>query len=105
MNTKSNMPKSVLTVLALALVGVSAFGCAAAQAVENKIDCGSICNRYKDCFKKDYDVDTCKARCESGAKNDANYQSKVNVCSACIDDKSCTSAVFKCGNECGAIVP
>ena len=89
----------------LALTAILVSGCAVAQAIENKVDCGAICNRYKDCFSNTYDVSTCKARCESSAKNDSSYQSKVNVCAACIDEKSCTSAVFKCNSECGAIVP
>lgn len=96
-----------LIALSLFLVacGGLTFGCGAAQAIENKLDCGAICNRYKSCFDGAYDVDTCKARCESSAKNDTSYESKVNVCSACIDDKSCTAATFKCGTECSAIVP
>lgn len=84
---------------------IVAFGCAATDAIDNKIDCSGICNRYKDCFDSKYDVDTCKSRCESSAKNDDKFEAKVDVCSACIDDKSCTSATFKCGSECSAIVP
>ncbi len=105
MYTSSSPAKYTFTILALSIVGLSAFGCAATQAIENKIDCGSVCNRYKDCFKKDYDVDACKSRCESSAKTDQDYQNKLNTCSACIDNQSCTSAVFSCGGKCGAIVP
>jgi hypothetical protein len=95
----------VSTAFLLATVAALTGGCAVAQAIENKVDCGAICNRYKDCFSNTYDVSTCKTRCESSAKNDSGYESKVNICAACIDEKSCTSAVFKCNAECGAVVP
>jgi hypothetical protein len=105
MNTSPRRPAYLRTALLLATVAALIEGCAVAQAIENKVDCGTICNRYKDCFSNTYDVSTCKTRCESSAKNDNGYQSKVNVCAACIDEKSCASAVFKCNTECGAVVP
>lgn len=97
--------KPTIALLFLLSVGAVSTGCGATQTIENKIDCNSICNRYKSCFDGAYDTDTCKARCESSAKTDSSYQSKVDVCSTCIDDKSCAAATFKCGTECSAIVP
>ena len=88
----------VLFTLALALL---ASGC----ALDNAIDCHQICNRYQTCFNASYDVDACAARCRTASSNDGDYKRKADVCNACIDDRSCSSATFSCGSACGAIVP
>ncbi len=69
------------------------------------VDCDAICNRYKSCFDSDYDTVACASRCRTDAKNDSDYKHKVDVCSACIDDQSCSSATFDCAGDCGDIVP
>ncbi len=71
----------------------------------NAVDCDAICNRYKDCFDGDYDVDACTSRCRTNSKNDSDYSHTVDVCSACIDDQSCSSATFSCAGDCGDVVP
>lgn len=103
MKLQTHLVQAFATVALASALGVAIFGCT--QSIENKIDCNAICNRYRDCFNASYDTSTCNARCESGAKNESGFESKVNVCAACIDDKSCVSATFTCGSECSAIVP
>lgn len=71
----------------------------------NAYDCQKICDRYQTCFDSKYNVGACAARCRNDSANDADYDHKANVCSACIDDQSCSSATFSCGGSCGSIVP
>lgn len=89
------------------LVGVvaaasSGSGCDSAKAA---FDCQSVCQRYKDCFKSDYDVGQCRDQCRSKAENDTTWQNKADDCASCIDDKSCAAATFSCVTECAGIVP
>lgn len=77
----------------------------ACSSIDNAIDCNSICKRYADCFNSAYDVSACESRCKSNSQNDADYQNKVNTCSACIDDRSCSSATFNCAGNCSNVVP
>jgi hypothetical protein len=90
--------------LAAVLVGFSA--CSdATDPITNKIDCSSVCNRYKDCFDSNYDVDACKSKCEDDAEDSDKRQDKLDACDDCIDDESCSSATFKCAADCVGIVP
>jgi hypothetical protein len=73
--------------------------------VTNKIDCHSVCERYADCFNADYDVDGCSDKCENRADSSEQREQKLEQCSACIDDRSCTSATFNCAADCAGIVP
>jgi hypothetical protein len=84
---------------------LSAFGCSAADKVQNKISCSDVCNRYKDCFNKDYDVDACTSRCETNANNSEDKDRTLDMCNTCIGDRSCASSVFNCADDCGGIVP
>jgi hypothetical protein len=77
----------------------------ACSSVDNVIDCHTICKRYGDCFNSSYDVGACETRCKNNSASDQNFQSKVNTCDACIDDKSCASATFNCAPSCNGIVP
>lgn len=87
-----------------ALFGVvSAFlmGCG---AVENAVDCNSICNRYKSCYDKNYDSGACQTKCRNNANSDTSYMAKAGKCQSCMDDKSCAAASFTCP-DCLGIVP
>ena len=97
-----NSLKRLLVVLPVAFV-IAAMG--ACSSVDNAIDCHSICKRYGDCFNSAYDVGACESRCKSNSASDSDFQNKVNTCNACIDDRSCTSAVFTCASNCNGIVP
>jgi hypothetical protein len=95
---------------ALAIGGFAAllFGSACSDAtdpIKNKIDCHSVCNRYKDCFDDGYDVDACEDKCENDAEDSDARQNKLDSCDDCIDDKSCSSATFGCATQCAGIVP
>jgi hypothetical protein len=76
-----------------------------ADEISNRITCSDVCNRYADCFDDDYDVDACVDDCEDEATPDEEKEAELEECDACIDDESCTSAVFECTSECAAFVP
>ena len=97
------------TVLAAALMtGVVvtattlADGCGTADEI---FDCQSVCMRYRDCFKSDYDVDACRQRCRDNSESNPSIRQDADQCDACIDDKSCASATFNCATPCASIVP
>ena len=77
----------------------------AADEVTNTITCADVCERYADCFDDDYDVDACVNRCENATTPDEEKEAELEECEACIDDESCTSAVFQCTPECAQFVP
>ena len=97
------MMKSVsLALFALTL----AIGCSAADPITNKFDCQNVCQRYADCFNKDYDVQGCRDRCESDASNSDQKQAKLDDCADCIGDgSSCIEDITQCTTSCGAFVP
>ena len=87
--------------IALASIGASA-GC---SSVANHVKCADICDKYQSCFDTKYDTSACHDRCTDSANKDSAFQNKVDVCSACIGDKSCVGATFSCATDCGGIVP
>jgi hypothetical protein len=78
---------------------------AACSDAETAVDCGSICDRYKECFDKDYDVDACGENCKEQADKSRDYRDKADDCHACIDDHSCVGSGFSCLTECVGVVP
>ena len=87
----------------VALAAVFTF--ASCGAIDNAVDCQTICDRYKSCFENAYDSGACATRCRDKSKADTDFKRKADVCNACIGDRSCTSSVFSCGTECAGIVP
>lgn len=90
-----------LLVLGWLVVG----SCAVVQKVDNVIDCQGICDRYRSCFDSDYDVAACASRCRSHSSDDSDFRRKADVCNACISERSCTAATFKCAADCVSVVP
>ena len=86
------------------LLGI-ATGMSSCGTADEIFDCQSVCSRYKDCIKNDYDVATCRSRCKDNSDRDRNYRDKADACEQCISDRSCTDATFRCAPECGVIVP
>jgi hypothetical protein len=83
----------------------AAVGCKdAVEDVDEKFDCSAICNKYKECFDKDYDVDKCRDHCEARA-DDPDSNDQEQTCSDCIGDMSCGGATFRCADDCIGIVP
>lgn len=74
------------------------------DAIDAKIDCAGICNRYKDCFDSAYDTDKCRSSCEENAKADSSYDAKAEACDDCLDNASCAES-FSCTDKCIGIVP
>ncbi len=90
------------------LTGISlffTFAFAGCNPIDAAIDCNTICSRYSSCHDAAYDVAACAARCRSSSANNADYRRKANECDACIFDRACTSATFKCALQCTSIVP
>jgi hypothetical protein len=84
---------------AFALIGCSE----AADEVSNTVVCHSVCERYKDCFDSDYDVEGCTDKCEDDADASENREERLESCNSCIDGKSCTES-FSCGAECAGVI-
>ncbi len=93
--------KTIFSLLSATVLMFTLSSCGAVDAV----DCHGICSRYADCFDKKYDVDSCTKRCTDSSQKDSNYESTMKQCNDCIDDKSCSSATFSCGAQCGTVVP
>jgi hypothetical protein len=73
--------------------------------VTNYITCSEVCERYSECFDADYDVDGCSDRCENAATANEDKERRLEICDACIDDRSCSEATFNCTDDCLGIVP
>jgi hypothetical protein len=76
----------------------------ASDAIENTITCADVCERYRDCLDDDYDVSACTDRCEADASSDEDKEARLEECDECIEDRSCTGAVFACAAECAGVI-
>lgn len=94
------MPR-LIRLLVLALVSSSS----ACGAIDTVLDCRAICARYSSCFDAAYDVGACESRCRANSNSDMDYRRRADQCSACIDDRACTTASFNCTAQCISIVP
>jgi hypothetical protein len=98
--------RAIRTALVLCgLAGMAVVGCDSTDEVTNRITCGDVCDRYAECFDSDYDVGACVERCEDQTTPDEEKEAELEECEACIDDESCTAAVFECTTECAQFVP
>lgn len=91
----------IVTVCMLPALALAAASCSDTEAA---LDCGSICDRYRDCFDKDYNVESCSDSCKAKAKDDRDYRDKADACHDCIDDRSCGGS-FACAPDCLGVVP
>ncbi len=89
----------------LRLVTLVLFVLSSCGAIDSALDCRAICSRYSSCFDAKYDVGACETRCRTSAGNDPDYRRKADQCSACIDERACTSATFNCAAQCSSVVP
>ncbi len=91
----------------VAVVGymMLALSCSAKDEADRLTDCQQICDKYASCYDKSYDVSACRSHCDDSAKNDKDFDNKVDNCENCLDGKSCTDATFSCATECVGIVP
>ena len=83
------------------LLGNAAVGCSDAK---NVVSCADVCDKYKSCINSDYDVVSCTTKCEDMANDSANRQRQLDSCDSCIQDRSCTGAVFNCSVECASVI-
>jgi hypothetical protein len=91
------IPAAALTFL----LGTAALACSDAK---NVVSCAEVCDKYKSCINSDYDVPSCTSRCEDKANDSASRQDQLDSCNSCIEDRSCTSAVFNCTTECATVI-
>jgi hypothetical protein len=97
--------KRVVALFSVALALLSVVGCEdAADTVKNTITCADVCDRYKDCFNPDYDVQGCTDRCEDEATADEQKEERLEACDDCIENRSCAGAVFNCTAECAGVI-
>jgi hypothetical protein len=83
------------------LLGNFVAGCSDAA---NTVSCAEVCDKYKSCINSDYDVVSCTTSCEDTANDSASRQKQLDSCASCIDDRSCTGAVFNCTTECATVI-
>lgn len=91
--------------LGILMVLVLSSSCAVVQRIDTAIDCNGICGRYKSCFDAKYDTNACEDRCRESARSDGEFRRKADMCSACINERSCAAATFACVTECVSVVP
>jgi len=83
------------------LLGNLALGCSDAK---NVVSCADVCDKYQSCINADYDVASCTSKCEDKANDSASRQDQLDSCDSCIQDRSCTGAVFNCTTECATVI-
>jgi hypothetical protein len=71
-------------------------------AIDRSTDCAQICDKFKECFNSDYDVEECTDSCSDMVDDDDTSQ--IDDCENCLDDQSCTEAVG-CTAECAGLIP
>src|SRR5262245_345286 len=71
--------------------------------VDRNLDCGKICDQYKECVQGDYDVENCTDQCEDMKSNQDT--AKIDDCRDCLDDgDSCVDKVSSCTDDCAGII-
>jgi len=88
----------------LGFAGVIAAGVCGCSGAENAMDCSSICDQYQRCWDNNYDTSQCRSNCTDKANSDKDFERKVGMCSACIEDRSCGGS-FLCAADCLGVVP
>jgi hypothetical protein len=71
-------------------------------AIDRGTDCAQICDKYKECFMSDYNVDDCTDSCTDMTDEDAT--DRIDDCENCLDDTSCTETPG-CTTECVGLIP
>jgi len=96
------MLTKMMTATAAALLLVhAAIGCSDA---ENLVSCAQVCDKYQECVDADYDVTSCTTECQDNANDSDDRQQQLDSCNSCIEDRSCSGAVFSCTTECAGVI-
>jgi hypothetical protein len=107
MSSFASMKKkaAVLFVGAALVAIVSLVGAGGCDETQNAWNCSDLCNRYRDCFDNNYDVNACNSRCQNLANNNQIIDERANACQNCMNQNSCAMATtFNCP-DCVGIVP
>lgn len=95
-----------IAILFFLAAGPFAIGCSnPVTEIDESVDCMDLCERYRSCFDADYDTGACRERCNGLVDADGGRPRAANDCDTCLDDRSCTSAVFTCNTECAGLLP
>ena len=100
----NGLSRSFVPATLVACLAASA-GCGVVDDIDNSSDCTRICDRYRDCFDRNYNASACYDRCQARGTTNPDARRAIDTCSACINGLSCTGAVFTCGTQCSSIVP
>lgn len=71
--------------------------------IDEEFDCANLCERYRDCFDAQYEVQTCRQRCQGVV--DGVAPGRADRCDSCLDPRSCIGAAFGCGEDCQGLLP
>jgi len=98
--------KVVVMIMGAALAAIVSFvGAGGCDETQNAFNCSDLCNRYQDCFDKNYDANACSIRCQDSANDSQNFDERANSCQNCLNENSCAQATtFNCPS-CVGIVP
>ena len=101
-------PMKLFSCATLIAAALGIYGCASdgpLNTIKSKITCHDVCQRYADCYDKNYDVSGCTDKCTNDATATSQKEDELNTCNDCIGPKSCTSATFNCATDCAQFVP
>lgn len=86
------MKTRVLTWVALLGLGAVLGGC--------RSDCGVWCDKRKECFSADLDVEQCTDECVDWAKEDQARQERAAECADCVGQRTCAEVLQSCIDDC-----
>ena len=99
------MRKQLRYLLPLGFAASFAFGFVGCGEADKVFDCHNICDDYKRCYDANFDVGACRSECKREADNSANFESRADGCSSCINNQaSCTAKTFNCATQCAGII-
>src|SRR5690349_17843872 len=88
---------------------IALFGCAPTQkvatAIDTRLDCRAVCNRYKTCYDNTYQTNACEQRCDDQAKADGDFKRKADACNECMSQNACMQTSTACVNDCSPVIP
>ena len=102
-NSFRNVPAQLVRVSLLGAV-LMVGGLSGCNAVDQAVDCNNICNRFKECFNKDFDASGCADDCRQKADDDEDFARQANTCDACIDGLDCVEGGFTCATDCVGVI-
>ncbi len=92
----------VLLALCFTIIVLAATSCGGFDATA---ECQTACDRYASCNDAEFDAGACTEACADQAVGDADFQTRVNTCDACVEDSDCVEGEeFGCAEDCAGII-